>query len=285
MNHQELRKAFTIYLEQVGYGATTTANLPSYVAEFLFYTQPTTLETITRQDIFDYQKYLEHRPNLRKPGGLSVRMIHHHLYALRVFFGWLELTEQIPGSPMSGLRFGSPQSQVREPLTQTEVQELYAAAHQPLERAVLGLLYGCGLRKSELHQLQSKDVHFNEGLLYVRKGKGDQRRVVPMSDQVKEDLAAYYYYHRPRKIFGPVHYFLLRSCGHQIGGSGLYALLDRLEHRAGLGIQIRPHMLRHSIATHLLENGLPVEQVRDFLGHQHLESTQHYIRRAKLAKL
>ncbi|MFO7933932.1 MAG: tyrosine-type recombinase/integrase [Bacteroidales bacterium] len=153
--------------------------------------------------------------------------------------------------------------------------------------ADLGLFYGCGLRRREVEALNVKDISFRGKLVYVRSGKGKRRRVVPVTGRVIEDLKAYYYQERVHVVHkqrataaGSNQAFLLNKNGSRMLGQSLWRRLRVLVLKSGLEHpeRVTLHSLRHSIATHLLHSGLSVEQVRDFLGHTHLESTQGYTR-------
>jgi len=142
------------------------------------------------------------------------------------------------------------------------------------ERVILSLFYGCGLRRSEGELLNLKDVSFKSGLLYIRKGKGGKRRAVPMSEKVIEDIKIYVEQERKWTVKSDALVFNKR--GNRMSGDSYSRLLKELLKKAEMTNQITLHSLRHSIASHLLERGLSVEYVRDFLGHKHLESTQIY---------
>jgi integrase/recombinase XerD len=181
---------------------------------------------------------------------------------------------------MSGLLFPQPKHEKRAILSPGEIQTLFDQAQTLREKALLHLCYSCGLRCSEAVQLNIRDIHYRNHLLYVRSGKGAKRRVIPLPEKVSEELKLYYAYERPELAQGvrPTEAFLLHSRGGRLLGNTMNVLLKGLIERAGITKAISLHSLRHSIATHLLANGLPVEQVRDFLGHAHLESTQLYTR-------
>ena len=141
------------------------------------------------------------------------------------------------------------------------------------------MYYGCGLRRTEGIKLDLKDIHFRTGLLYVREGKGAKRRVVPMSRQVQDDLKTYAYSERKARPGETA--FLTGRTGMRINENRVSKILKELLEKAEIKTEITLHSLRHSIATHLLEAGLNVENVREFLGHSHLESTQIYTRISK----
>ncbi len=266
---------FKVHLERLGYSKTTVQMLPACLKEFFQYREKT-LEKITSEDINDYHEYLQERPNKRRSGGLSESYINHHIFSLKLFFRYqLELGE-ITSDPMSSLLFPSPSSPQREILTQKEIKKLYNAVQTLKDRAILSVYYGCGLRRIEGERLDLKDVKFRTGMLYVREGKGSKRRAVPMSKKVNRDIKNYVY--KERFSIKEEKALFTNKRGTRSSGSSHNNALKKLLEKSGIKKEISLHCLRHSIATHLLENGLSVEYVRDFLGHKHLESTQIYTR-------
>lgn len=154
---------------------------------------------------------------------------------------------------------------------------------------------GCGLRAGEMERCNVEDIRLRDRLLIVPRGKGLKRRVVPMSAGVAEDLRGYYYGERESLVKGRHQSvqkaFMLHDRGGRMRKYTYNKRLKRLIERSGSELirnkQITIHSLRHSIATHLIERGIPVEQVRQFLGHSQLETTQIYthISRKVLQKL
>lgn len=263
---------FRNHLENLGYSQTSQQMLPFCVAEFFAFTggEPCDAQP---SDVSAFYGYLKNRPNKRREGGLSPNYINHHIYALRLFFGWLCESGELVNDPMGFLEFPKPQTPDREILSREEIKKLYGLCADGRETAFLALFYGCGLRRSEAVKLDLKDADFKKGILYVREGKGSKRREVPMSGKVAEDLKNYAENMRPRNKETS---FYLNTKGCRMLGGSYLALLKKLLERSGIEKNITLHGLRHSIATHLLESGLPVEQVRDFLGHRYLETTQIY---------
>ncbi len=273
---------FKTYLERLGYSKSSQSMLPACVAEFLSQLAQKNiynLHDIQPPHIQAHYVYLTQRPNQRKPGGLSSRMITHHLYAIRLFLNYQEQTGNITENPMSGLNFPRPESQEREILSVEEIKKLYGTCETFREKAIIGLFYGCGLRRSEGVDLNVKDISFNSSLLYVREGKGNRRRAIPINEKVKNDFKSYLDYERWAIQNEPA--FIANSTGKRTQGNNFNKVVKVLIQKAELEKDISLHNLRHSIATHLLENGLSVEYVRDFLGHKHLESTQVYTRISK----
>lgn len=279
MENLKIINKFSVYLQRLGYSTTTKKMLHRCVREFLEVQNITNLEKIRPVDIARHHEYLQVRPNKIKPGGLSENHIRHHIYALKTFFKWLVESGRLSYNPISGLDFPKAQSKPREILTLKEVRQLYAQCETYKERAVLSIYYGLGLRRSEGIKLDVKDVHFRDGLLYVREGKGAKRRVVPMSSAVARDIKRYIYTERKSQLGETA--LLVGKKGKRIGAGRVSIILKTLLKKAEIEKEISLHSLRHSIATHLLQSGLTIENVREFLGHQHLETTQIYTRISK----
>lgn len=286
--YRDLLTGYSRYLERVGYNPGTIKTLPSPLREFFYHLEQSgirNIEEVTPKIITRYYQCLRERPCHGRPGTLSDGMVHAHLWALRIFFSLMLSEGRIVVDPLSMLSFPSPQKKEREVLSIEEIEKLYQACETSLDRAILGLFYGCGLRKSEAEAINIKDISFKSRLLYVRSGKGKRRRVVPVTGMVTEDLKNYYHQERIRmlrKSSAPEREkaFILNSHGERMLGQSFWRRLRYLVLKAGIDNpgRITLHSLRHSIATHLLAGGLSVEQVRDFLGHTNIESTQIYTR-------
>lgn len=276
------RRQFENHLKRLGYSKSSQYMLPTCITEFLDQIEEKNiyeLHQIEPSHIQEHYEYLTQRPNKRRPGGLSSQMIHHHIYAIRLFLNFLEQTGTITDNPISGLHFPKPESKQREILTVKEIKQLYEIAENYREKAILGIFYGCGLRRSEGITLNVKDISFKNSLLYVREGKGKKRRVIPINEKVKEDFKNYLYNERWAKDNEIA--FITNINGKRTSGNSYNNIVKALIPKAEIDKEISLHNLRHSIATHLLENGLSVEYVRDFLGHKHLEATQIYTRISK----
>lgn len=272
-------QAFKAYLYQVGYCAGTQRMLPVCVEEFIQHQGITDISYIEQEKVKLFYQWLQIRPLKYRPGALSEMMIAHYVYALKTFFSWLEVTEQIDYNPISGMKFKRAKGNSRVPLTPAETTGLFASATTLKETALLHIFYSAGLRRSEGEALNGSDVHYKTRLLYVRAGKGARRRAVPLTEKVTADLQAYYLNERSlrqAKTACDSDAFLLNQSGSRMSGEQCNAMLKKLLIRAGIEKEVTLHHLRHSIATHLLQGGMRTEQVRDFLGHYYLETTQLY---------
>jgi integrase/recombinase XerD len=153
-------------------------------------------------------------------------------------------------------------------------------ALQLRDRAMLAVYYGCGLRNGEGVNLDVDDVHFDQQLLHVRKGKNYKERLVPLSSHTIEHLQNYLYDARPFLLLNKTDALFLSNSGKRLSGQMMLLRLKVLIQLTGnTELQhkdIHVHTLRHSIATHLLQNGMSLEKIKEFLGHTSLESTQIY---------
>lgn len=277
-----LNREFFIYLNTLGYSQSTLQSIPSYTREFLHRQEQKykAVAETTQQDIEEHHQYLQTRPSQTKPGALSGMMIASHLFGIKLFFGWMEATGCISSNPISGLNFPWPAYNQRTVLTREEITRLYKATETLRDKAMLGLFYGCGLRRSEGEALNTADIKLSEKLLIVREGKGLKRRVVPLAEQVKTDFENYYYNERSdylNHLSGKSETaFMINNKGRRMTRDSYNPRLKYLVKRAGINPGVCLHQLRHSIATHLLEQGMSIEKVRDFLGHKYIDTTQKY---------
>lgn len=273
---EQYKEKFRTHLQQLGYSKSSCQMLPECLCSFLEYHNLSAIESATQNHIQSFYDWLHQRPNRRKSGGLSDNYIYHHIYALKLFFRYCEEIGEIKYNPISAMKFKRPEYSEREPLSKNEVQELFKASISKKETAILHLFYSCGLRRSEVVALNIKDLHLKEKLLFVRKGKGAKRRAVPMAEKVVKQLEDYYLHCRHTAQTDLQEAFILNQKNRRMSGNSYNIVLKRIVKNSSLQRNVTLHQLRHSIATHLLESGLPVESVRDFLGHKHLESTQIY---------
>lgn len=288
--YQDLADGFCLELQYKGYSAKSNRGSRGMLSEFLKWLQSQSKEQIQdvrAVDIVNYHEYIGKRPNRSETAVLSPGTCHAHMRTLKNFFEWLLLQSVIVSNPCSSLYFACPRQTAtqRQVLTGEEITQLYQCAETSLERAILSLAYGCGLRADEIEKCNTPDIRFLEKILIVPRGKGTKKRVVPISNGVAKDLMDYYHQGR-QQLKGGSGYnrsetaFMLNSKGRRMKkwscNKHLKALIARTGNQSLIQKQITLHNLRHSIATHLIEQGVKVEQVRLFLGHSQLETTQIY---------
>jgi integrase/recombinase XerD len=262
-------------LENLGYSKGAIDNYPRYAKRLLEHTKEISSK-ITVKHIQEYHSYLKQKIHYRKVKTLSESYIHSQLFAIRLFFEYLERTRKIKKNPYN-LKIRSPIKTPREILTQDQIKILYKNCQTLEETAILHLCYGCGLRRSEAQNLEIKDIHFEQKIVFIRKGKGKKRRVIPITETIAEDLRKYCSISQNYRT--EQQNFLINNQGNAISGGTIYRIFNRILRNSSLELEaICLHSLRHSIATHLLENEMSIEMVRNFLGHQSLKTTQIYTR-------
>lgn len=208
----------------------------------------------------------------RRGAALAVPTVHGHLATLRRFLDWAVTSGHLL-QDMTGLIVLHKHRTLPRTLSPEEVRALIEkGARDARERAVVELLYGTGLRASELVRLTPDDVDLAERLVYVRQGKGRKDRIVPMGERVRAAILAYL---REREPHGGSLFLSVR--GSPLTRSSLEGLVSKAGKRAGLLRPASPHRLRHSYATHLLQGGADVRHIQVLMGHASLCSTQVYL--------
>ena len=284
-DYQRMIEEFAKLLQTKGYSRWQPHT--SVIREFIFFLECRSIndiKAVKATDIVAYYEYLKERPNQRFGGGLSNYMLKHHLFAVRIFFDYLTDTEQIEGSPARLPKFSIGKGKEREALTVEEIKELYRATKNRRERAILSLAYGCGLRRSEIVDLNVGDVVFSKGILTVRDGKNHKSRVIPLSDNVIKDLKEFVAYERRDRIIHTFSEqgFILNYIGLRASGGNLNDVIKDIAGRTSIKKNVTPHVLRHSIATHLLDQGADIHFVKNFLGHVSIDTSHIYSKRRKL---
>ncbi len=146
-------------------------------------------------------------------------------------------------------------------------------------RVVMEILYDTGIRRAEVANIKLHDLDLDSGYIHIRSGKGDKDRVVPLSSRVCNLVKSYIMVVRPTFLQGKDEGFLiLNRWGNKMDANGIWAVVKRCAHLAGIKKNVSTHTFRHTCATHMLKHGAPVRHVQELLGHESLESTQIYTR-------
>jgi len=291
-DYRNLSDRFYEYQKRLGFVKKTSRTSQLNINEFLSYLEKkgrTKIEEIQPHEIQSYYNYLSTRPSKTSEGILSQKTTFHCMKSIDHLFRMLQSAGEIKVNPISTLKFNYPRLEPqRDILSQEEIKQLYEVCESAWERSILSLAYGCGLRVGELDQVNIEDIRMREKIIIIPKGKGNKRRVVPMSPGVVNDLSDYYFNERPftnGKDIKDDKSFMLNSRGGRLKewtyNKQLKKMIGRIESKQLHKKEITMHSLRHSIATHLIQQGIPVEQVRQFLGHSQLETTQVYIHISK----
>lgn len=244
--------------------------------EFLNETGDMDFLTVSLSDARIYLSYLTDKEYARAS-------ISRKISSLRAFYQFLLNNDIISDNPFSYLHIKKKGRRLPSFFYEKEMTALFEAAEgtSPLDyrnQALLELLYGTGIRVSECQGIRLEDVDFTMGMLFV-KGKGNRERYIPFGHYASEAIKAYLSQGREVLMskYHKEHSFLfINHHGDQITQNGIQYVLSELIKKSSLTNNISPHMLRHTFATHLLNNGADIRTVQELLGHKSLSSTQVY---------
>lgn len=289
-----LEKAFKDWLDVLGYAHSTIYNLPLHAREFFHwlecrgYTQINQIDTKLMKQYFEQ---LSVRSNERRIGGLSSAHLNKHIQALERLSDYLRQACNIT-LPALDLKREQIDHEIKNVLTTEQVKALYEVTYEYehtdgalaiRDRAILSVFYACGLRRNEGYNLDIKDVDLERRIIHVRKGKNQKQRLVPFNHTTAKHLAYYRFEARSnilRFTSKNVPAFFVTERGTRMQAQSIALRLRKLQQRTDdpdlKTTSVHLHLLRHSIATHLLQKGLKIEQISRFLGHSTLEATQIY---------
>ncbi|WP_243373491.1 site-specific tyrosine recombinase XerD [Geotalea sp. SG265] len=242
-------------------------------------------ERITATDVVEHLGHLKER-------GLSPRSRARALSAIKMFHRFLMVENHCPNNPAAIIEAPRSLNRLPDVLSGREVEQLLDSARSgdlkdERDLAMLEVLYATGLRVSELVALKLKDVNLDAGYLLTM-GKGEKERLVPMGESAQAATMEYLQAARRKAAKGGnCDILFLSRLGHGMTRQAFWNIIKKRVGAAGIRKTISPHSLRHSFATHLLENGADLRSVQIMLGHADLSSTQIYthVTRERLKQL
>lgn len=231
--------------------------------------------------LIDKQMILKHLENLKRKR-ISDSSIARKLSSIKTFFKFLLLEKLIDEDPSKNIDTPKKSKKLPQVLSHKDVDMLLDSLNEDNEyeirnKAMIELLYASGLRVSELLNLKLNDIHLTMNLVQFI-GKGNKERIVPIGDEAVSSIRKYLI--DARNILNKNHlakdYVFLNNLGTAMSRQGFYKVLKLQALKAGISSDISPHKLRHSFATHLLENGVDLRFVQELLGHENISTTQIY---------
>ena len=205
---------------------------------------------------------------------ISPNSINRKVSSLKAYFKFLVNIKEIKKSPLRNHTSLRTKSKVVNPLNETEMKEvfeLFKTSKKELTRdsIIIDILYSTGLRRAELINLKKSDIYFDDQVIKVL-GKRNKERLVPMLPGLVKKLKLY-------SINIKEDSFLLQSKnGNKISSSTIYRVVNKYLRNISTKTKISPHVLRHTFATHILNNGADINSIKEILGHKSLASTQIY---------
>jgi len=256
----ELYKRFEKKMTLLGRSASTLKNYSRYIAQITlhFNCLPTELH---EDQIEDYLHDL-----LRKSTP-SESYFKHTVYGLRFIF-------RMEGLKDKRISLPSIQKEKKLPvvLSREEMKRMLKHATLLKHRILLGLLYGCGLRCAEVRNMLVKDIDFDRGMLLVRQGKGNKDRYVPLGKMLSRGIKNYLEAENPESYL-----FRGSDFDSRYSQRGVQWAVKEIAKKASILKDVHTHTLRHTYATHLLEDGLDIVSIKELLGHANIETTMVYL--------
>lgn len=208
---------------------------------------------------------------------IQKRSINRKLSSLRSFYLYLLKIGEIQVSPLETIPSLKFYAEKQIPISEEEMENLgeilESESGNSLEKLIIETLYQTGMRKSELCNILLEQVDFSKSEIFV-KGKGNKQRVVPISENLLKQMREYIAIRKPNEDSGI--YFFVRKNGKKLSEKFVYSVVNRYLSLITLKKKKSPHILRHSFATHVLNNGAEISKVKKILGHSSLASTQVY---------
>lgn len=262
-----LVEEFRTYMEQRRYANSTIKTYCNVLMVFLNWTQKVPAD-ISQEDIIKFN----HGYIIRNKFSASYQ--NQAINAIKLFFERIEERKLEISSIERPLR----EKKLPNILSKTEVKALLGAVRNVKHRMMLTTIYACGLRSNELLNLRLEDVNSKRNFLIIRQAKGKKDRYVPISDKLINELRDYYKSYQPRKWL-----FEGEREGERYSARSLQLVLKKTLGKTKIRKPVSLHWLRHSFATHLLENGTDLRYIQELLGHQSPKTTMIYTHVSELS--
>ncbi len=268
---RKLLNNFYLYLKGKRYSRSTIQTYTFFIADFVNFYTKVSLENLTNRDV---EIFIEKVFIVRN---YSISSQRQFISALKIFINFY------PHTKINNLRLERPKKSRKLPnvLSQEEVLNIIQCTQNLKHRAIISLIYSCGLRVSELVNLKLVDFHIERKQLIIKNGKGRKDRYVSLAESFLPLLSNYY------NTFKPSIYFVEGQKGGKYSTESIRQFLKRSCKKAYINKTVTPHTLRHSYATHLLENGVDIRYIQSLLGHAKPETTMIYthVKRKDLMKI
>ena len=269
----EVKDEFLSYLiVERGDSKATIDNYSIDLDQFISFEENKDISLLKREDISDFINYLSSK-------GLKTSSIIRRSTVIRLFYIYLN-KEKLIDVPLTGLYLPKNEKHLPSVLSTDEVDALLDCFDLNKEveirdKAMLETMYASGLRVSELLSLELGNINFVQGYIKT-KGKGSKERIIPIGEFALEYLSLYIDKVRRCNVGYKTKYVFLNKEGKPISRQYFWRKVKEYALRANIYTEISPHTLRHSFATHLLENGANLREVQEMLGHSKIETTQIY---------
>lgn len=286
--YKNLIAQFKTHLQTVNYSDGTIRSAQNATKDYLKYVEDKelNLKEIATIEVKEYFSFLEKRTNQKTGLGLSLSYLKKIKSSLQLFYEFLRLTQPDENYPSPSFPDIKNSRYTPKILTKEEVQQLFKTCENSLlgkrNETLLAMYYGCGLRRQEAVNLNVEDIDLNKGAVFIAKSKTHRQRFVFMSENTQKIVENYLFNVREKIVSSEKSEsaFLVTENGNRMSVEiAVYSIKKLISETKNQElIQKKPsiHTLRHSIATHLLQAGMKLENIALFLGHRSLDSTQIY---------
>lgn len=257
-----LPKGYLELLEQKRYSASTIKAYKIYFSDFMEYHKGHDLDLLTVEDINAYMLHMV------KEKHISATQQNMRINAIKFYY---EKVCKGKRQYYGGIARAKEYKTLPEVLSREEMKNIFAQIANRKHRCMISLIYSAGLRRSELLNLTPKDI-ISERMLIRIVGKGKKYRYSLLSDKLLKELRTYYTEYRPQKWL-----FEGEKPGEQYSPSALVKILKEAARKAGIKHRVHLHMLRHTFATHLLEQGTDLRTIQELMGHNDIRTTSIYL--------
>ena len=276
MKIEELINSYTLYLnKELNYSKDTIENYKKDLYEYKDYIEVNKInyKSINKLEILDYLKYLDNNK-------LSNKTISRHLSSLRSFYNYLVEIKILDTNVFKRVRNPKVEKKLPNYLSVNEIEELLNSIHEDTkenirDKCLFEIMYSCGMRVSEVSNLKVSNINFSDNTIRVM-GKGSKERIVYYGSYLKDILDKYLKVRDEFLKKGNIDNLFINSNGDILSRQSITYIVNKIEKKSLINHKISPHILRHSFATHLLDNGADLRSVQELLGHENLDTTEIY---------
>jgi integrase/recombinase XerD len=253
----------SIYMNKLvalNYSKSTIANYHKYFSEFVNFFRSNDIDSFERDDIESYIKLVRDSKNV------STQYTHMLINAIKFYY------EKVLGRQRERYEITRPQKEFTLPnvMSENEVQQLLKSNDNLKHKCILLLIYSAGLRRSEILNIKISDLSKDRNMLFIRGAKGRKDRYTIFSDKIRGKLRQYYLEYKPKSWLFEGQY------GERYSAGSIQKIFDKAKQKAGIQRRVTTHCLRHSFASHLIENGVDIKIIQELMGHNSIKTTEIY---------
>lgn len=276
MKINEYINSFIEYLDkELNYSNDTLVSYKTDLDNYKEYLKNNNINfiSITKLEILNYLKYLD-------DNNLSNKSISRHLSSLRSFYNYLVEIKLLDNNIFKRIRNPKVEKKLPNYLSINEIEDILDKIKEDniyniRDKTLFEIMYSCGLRVSEVSDLKVSSIDYKEQTIRVM-GKGSKERIVYYGEYLKDILDKYLKIRYKFLKKGDIEYLFINNNGDKLKRSSITYIMNKIEKETEIKHKFSPHVLRHSFATHLLDNGADLRSVQELLGHENLDTTEIY---------